>query len=426
MQLERLPAADNEDYAWISPHPDATQTANCANCHASIYREWNASAHAGAARNPRLLQLIADPDGKSPPGWNLAREHPLGMGVCATCHVPTLDAADADDLRDVKGVAAAGIHCDFCHKVADAPTDKLGVRFGRDGLVLRRPRDGDPLFYGPLPDAVRRGESFAQLPLYQESRACAACHEGIVFGVHVYGTYSEWLASPAPAQGIQCQGCHMTPTGQMTNIAPGKGGIERDPRTLASHRFPGSQADMLRRCLQAEVRCRAEDGQLRVDVTIRADNVGHRVPTGFIDRHLLLVVQAFDATGARVPLAAGPKLPPAAGTWSAQPGYLYGKLLHDEKGNAPLPFWLPGTEMDDTRLTAWSSPTSGSFASSRRRVARVEVRLWYRHVSGGRLPTPAVGPITMVSWFWSRNLVHWMGFVWWWGGGDADCRQGGS
>ena len=111
-------------------------------------------------------------------------------------------------------------------------------------------------FYGPLEDAVRPGESFGQLPLYRESRYCASCHEGIVFGVHVYGTYSEWLESPARAQGVQCQGCHMAPTGRMTNIAPGHGGIARDPATLASHGFPGNQADMLRRCLAADVKVR--------------------------------------------------------------------------------------------------------------------------------------------------------------------------
>ncbi len=256
-----------------------------------------------------------------------------------------------------------------------APTDKLGTRFGRDGLVLLRPHNGDQLFYGPLPDAVRSGESFAQEALYKESSACASCHEGIVFGVHVYGTYSEWLESPS-AQGIQCQGCHMTPTGRLTNIAPGKGGIDRDPRTLASHRFAGSGLDLLRRCLQADVRCRPDDGGMRINVTVTADHVGHRVPTGFIDRHLLLVVQAFDGNGTPAPLAAGPRLPSASGAHAGQPGWLYAKLLHDEKGTAPLPFWLPGLEMHDTRLRPGESDRRAfTFAG---RVARVEVRLWYR------------------------------------------------
>jgi hypothetical protein len=370
LRLDSLPAEDNEDYHWLSPHPSATASANCGNCHAAIYREWNTSAHARAARNPRLHQFIADPDGRSPPGWDLSREHPLGIGVCATCHAPTQDGDD--DVRHATGVAADGVHCDYCHKVVDAPTDKLGTRFGRDGLVMLRPRDGDVLSYGPLPDAVRSGESFAQMPVYQESRACAACHEGVVFGVHVYGTYSEWLHSPARAQGIQCQGCHMTPTGRLTNIAPGHGGIPRDPRTLASHGFPGGQADMLRRCLQMDVQCEGK----RVAVTVRSDLVGHHVPTGFIDRHLLLVVQAFDPHGTPIALASGPRLPPAAGTWSGAAGWLYGKQLHNDNGDAPLPFWLPGLEMTDTRLRP-GEPDRRAFVFAAK-PARIEVRLWYR------------------------------------------------
>jgi hypothetical protein len=370
LRLERLPVDDNEDYLWLSPHPDEREPARCGNCHDAIYREWTASAHARAARNPRVHQLIADPDGKSPPGWDLSREHPLGIGVCATCHAPTLEGDD--DVRHASGVAADGVHCDYCHKIADAPTDKLGTRFGRDGLGLLRPPGGELLFYGPLPDAVRAGESFARLPLYKESRACASCHEGVLFGVHVYGTYSEWLDSPARAQGVQCQGCHMTPTGRLTNIAPGHGGIPRDPQTLASHGFPGGQADMLRRCLQLQVECR----DLRVEVTVRADQVGHRVPTGFIDRHLLLVVQAFDGAGNPLPPASGPRLPTAAGRWSGVPGWLYGKLLRDPHGNAPMSFWRPGSELTDTRLHA-GQPDRRSFTFAER-PSRVEVRLWYR------------------------------------------------
>jgi hypothetical protein len=375
LRLEPLPAEDDETYQWIGPHPNANEPNNCANCHDEIYREWNGSAHARAARNPRLLELIADPDGKSPPGWDLSREHPLGVGVCATCHAPTVDGED--DLRRAQGVAADGVHCDYCHKVVEAPIDKLGTRFGRDGLVLRRPPNGDLLSYGPLPDAVRTGESFAQLPLYKESQACASCHEGVLFGVHVYSTYSEWLGSPAWTQGRHCQSCHMTPTGRLTNIAPGKDGIERDPRTLASHSFPGSGLDMLRRSLTADVRCPSEPGGgNRIEVTLRADDVGHRVPTGFIDRHLLLVVQAFDADGGLMPPLAGPRLPKAAGKWTGTAGVLYGRLLHRANDDAPLPFWIPGLELADTRLRP-QQPERSSFAFAAR-PARVEVQLWYR------------------------------------------------
>src|SRR5262249_42318110 len=152
-------------------------------------------------------------------------------------------------------------------------------------------------------------EVFAYAPLYKESRYCASCHEGVVFGVHAYGTYSEWLESPARRQGRQCQDCHMAPSGTLTNIAPGKGGIERDPRTRASHGFPGGQADLLRRCLSVTTSAERTKHGVGVRVEVRAESVGHRVPTGFVDRNLVLVVEATGAAGKPVALLRGPKLP---------------------------------------------------------------------------------------------------------------------
>ncbi len=251
----------------------------------------------------------------------------------------------------MKGVAAQGVHCDYCHKVVDAPTDKLGLRFGRDGLTLLRPKNGTLLSFGPLEDAFREGESFGHLPLYRDSRYCASCHEGVVFGVHVYGTYSEWLKSPAQARGQQCQDCHMKPTGTLTNIAPGKGGIERGPQSLASHRFPGATAEMLRQTLKAEVNVRRGNDHVTVTVEVTARAVGHRVPTGFIDRNLVLVVEAVDADGEPVPATSGPKLPSVAGkNYAGRPGFLYAKQLPDADGHFPSPFWLPHGKVIDTRL----------------------------------------------------------------------------
>jgi len=369
--LTPLPEHDNEDYTWVDPHADKSQARNCGNCHQQIYDEWRRSSHAHSAGNPRFMSLYAGP-GES---WNLRKEHPLGAGVCATCHAPTFtDSTLEYDLARVAGVAARGVHCDYCHKIADAPTEKLGTRFGRDGLMLLRPAGQQQFFFGPLDDAVRPGESFAYSPLYKESRYCASCHEGVVFGVHVYGTYSEWLQSPARAKGQQCQSCHMAPSGNMTNIARGTGGIERDPHTLASHVFPGSQVEMLRRCLKVNV---SRAGH-RVVVEVRADNVGHRVPTGFIDRNLVLVVEASDQNGKPLPLVNGPRLPVSAGKKIAGlPGRLYAKQLHDPVGRSPIPFWLPHGEMIDTRLLPdRADRVDFTFVSW---VKDVRVRLLYRH-----------------------------------------------
>jgi hypothetical protein len=379
LTLTRLPSGDCIDYAWVDPAPDAAKGHNCGNCHGEIYREWDASGHARSVSNRRFLNLYDGTDwrGRRNVGWNLLAEHPDGAGVCTACHAPTVPFGDPGyfDLRRAHGVAARGVHCDYCHKIVDAPTKGVGLTHGRFNLDLLRPAEGQ-LFFGPLDDVDRGDDAFA--PVYRESRYCASCHEGTVFGVHAYGTYSEWLQSPTRKEGKECQTCHMAPTGLLSNIAPGKGGLPRDPKTLASHRlFAGSQADMLRRCLKVAVVASRGSEAVRVEVEVRAEQVGHRVPTGFVDRHLLLIVEATGMDGKPVSARTGPKLPPVAGKASfGLPGRLYAKLLKDWAGHSPAPFWRADPEAVDTRLAPGRTDSSAyTFPQS---AERVRLRLVYR------------------------------------------------
>jgi hypothetical protein len=373
LSLLRLPADDWEAYVWVDPAPDPAERHNCANCHAEIYREWRGSRHARSATNRRFLNLYDGSDWQGRPhvGWDLLADNPAGAGVCNACHAPT--ATFDSDLRGLDGVTAKGVHCDYCHKVVDAPTDKIGLAHGRYGLKVLRPTEGQ-LFIGPLDDVDRNEDSYS--PLYKESRYCASCHEGIVFGVHVYSTYSEWLESPARREGKQCQTCHMQPTGTLTNLAPGKGGIARDPQTLASHHFPGGQSDMLRRCLNVTLNLQPMEEEVRADVEVRAAAVGHRVPTGFVDRQVLLVLEGVDANGQPVRVKAGPYLPSSAGKLAGLPGKLYAKQVKDFTGVSPAPFWRGDADVVDTRLVP-ERPERTVFLFAGK-VQRVRLRLIYR------------------------------------------------
>jgi len=375
--LAALPSEDFADYQWVDPRPDAAADHNCGNCHGEIFAEWRHDAHARATNGRKFLDLYAGTDAQGRKrGWSLLDEHPTGSSVCTACHAPTvaLDDPVYHDLRQASGVAAQGVHCDYCHKVQEAVTANVGLTHGRFAQRLLRPASGQ-LFFGPLDDVDRDEDSYS--PLQKESRFCAACHEGVVFGVHVYSTYSEWLASPAREAGKQCQDCHMAPTGRMTNIAQGAGGIERDPWTLGSHEFlPGGKEAMLKRCLNVEVTAARSDEAWRIDVQVVARNVGHRVPTGFIDRHLLLIVQAYDDAGHEVSFKSGPVLPSAAGELANKPGRLFAKLLTGLDGHGPIPFWRPAAEPDDTRLVPERPERSEFLAPGAAR--RVRMRLIYR------------------------------------------------
>jgi hypothetical protein len=347
--LTRLPAKDNTQYEWVDPTPNPAESLNCGSCHAEIYREWSQSRHARSVTGRRFRNLYEGTDwhGNANIGWGLLTQFADGAGVCASCHAPT---AKEYDLRQVEGVAANGVHCDYCHKIESVAEGTIGLSHGRFNLNLLRPSEGQVSF-GPLDDVDRGKESYS--PLYRDSRYCASCHEGIIFGVHVYSTFSEWQASPAARQGQQCQDCHMKPTGRMSSFAPGHGGIARDPSTLANHRFfDGSQEAMLRRAVRAAVRFERQADKVRARVQLWAEGVGHRLPTGFVDRHLVLVVEGGTADGHTLPLQAGAKLPSLAGEELAgQAGRLYGRVLRDFEGRTPVPFWLASSDpAPDTRL----------------------------------------------------------------------------
>jgi Cytochrome c554 and c-prime len=377
LRLTALPASDDSAYEWIDPKPGGSQ--NCGTCHAEIYREWVTSAHAHSATGTYFRDLYEGTDASGRPGvsWGLKPDLPDAAGVCSACHAPAIGDNDPArlDLGRVRGVAALGVHCDFCHKVCGTGQTPPGLTHGTFDLRLLRPSAGQ-LFFGPLDD-VDRGED-AYSPLYHDSRYCASCHEGTVLGVHVYSTYSEWLASPARREGKQCQDCHMAPTGTMTNIAPAHGGVERNPKSLASHRlFLGSQAEMLRKAVRVEISFSRQAGKVGATVRVTADGAGHRVPTGFIDRHLLLVVDGSDAAGRPLAPTARPTLEKAAGLdLAGRAGKLYGRLRSGFDGLAPVPFWRGGPDPVDTRLVPGKLDESRyTFAGT---LARLRVRLLYR------------------------------------------------
>ncbi len=360
--LKRLPAEDHDDYAWIDPTPQPGAAHNCGNCHAEIYQEWSASAHARSATGKHFLGLYKGTDWNDKPhvGWSLLDEHPLGAGVCAACHAPAIPANDPAqlDLLEVRGPAAQGVHCDYCHKISAVENGQLGLTHGRFNLHLLRPAPDEAngvhqITFGPLDDVDRGDDTYA--PLYRESRYCASCHEGTVFGVPVYTTYSEWLESPARRAGKQCQTCHQRPTGAMTNFAPGHGGHERNPQTLGNHRFfAGSQEEMLQKAVAVTVQLEHREMLAVVTVGVAAVDVGHRIPTGFVDRNLVLVVDGTDTAGKPVGATTGPTLPAPAGAEAGRAGRVYAKLLTDAKGNGPIPFWRDDAQVTDNRLTPGS------------------------------------------------------------------------
>jgi hypothetical protein len=364
LRMRLHPAEDSPEYQWVDPGPDPAGADNCANCHGQIYRQWSVSSHARASVNRHFLNTFYGTDwlGNPEKGWNFRRDQPDARAVCSACHLPTVTPADpsAESPALAAGVTREGIHCDFCHKIRDTEFahshESLGLQHGRDAFQFVRPANGPQVFFGPLDDVDRGHDTY--VPLYRSSAYCASCHEGTLFGMRVYETYSEWLASAYRKDGIECQSCHMKPDGKTRNIAPDHGGADRHPASLSTHQFPGSTDDeLLRSSLELSLTGTRDGSSVRAAVRLRPIDVGHRLPTGSPDRHLILVVRATDEQDAVLALVKGPTVSAAggigerdAGNFGGMPGKLYGKIFRGSDGSSPAPFWRSVAVESDTRL----------------------------------------------------------------------------
>ena len=349
INMRSVPTQDNLDYSWVHPREGE---GNCFQCHEKIVEDWERSGHSHSASSRGFKEMFKAREGAGgkPAGWSLSHEYPEGKGVCAACHAPGVKEKDPalEDPTLARGVDGLGVHCDFCHKISGVRKQDAGLTHGRDFFQIQRP-GVDQVFFGPIRDASRDDNSFA--PVFKESLYCAACHEGTLFGVPGYTTWSEWKESPAAKEGKSCQQCHMAPAGEI-NFAPGHGGINRRPDAISSHQLlPGGILAMLRLSLRMDVSRETVEGAVRIHAHLTATGVGHRVPTGFIDRHLVLLVEAQDALGKKISSVRGPLLPVHAGQeWHGHPGFLFAKVLQVKGVEGPLPFWTVGPTVKDTRL----------------------------------------------------------------------------
>ncbi|MSP48012.1 MAG: hypothetical protein EXQ95_01670 [Alphaproteobacteria bacterium] len=352
LALPAIPEGDDATYPWVTAFPEDDRAPRtdfgrepCGACHRRILAEWQGSAHARSAVNPRFLAFFG---GGTDPSFK--RDSPTADGGCATCHVPM--AGDGDP-RQAAGVAGEGVGCDVCHKIAEARPGN-GAVTGIRAVDLRRPPFGRQTVFGPFDDVPRGRDAFA--PVYAESRYCAACHQARIGGVPIYSEFEEWRASRFAGAGVTCQTCHMRGDGRATTMSDlGPGRIERDPRTLSSHRFHDSRSpDLLAGAIKASLTTERDGRTLIVAFEITNHEVGHHLPAGSPMRHMLVSIEA-EADGQALELIDGPVLPHWTGSdLAGKPGRTYAKLLRDLAGDAahPAPPWRAVVLESDTRIPA--------------------------------------------------------------------------
>jgi mono/diheme cytochrome c family protein len=420
---------DNPDYQWIPP----TGQNSCYSCKPGVTQVWlDNDAHGKSASNIRFLSMYngTDVNGNQSPltRYGLSRDYgripllpdpsqpyfgpgykldfPDTTGNCSACHIPgaAIDDPYGADPNLVTGVNMFGIHCDYCHKVADVKLNPAtGLPYPNMPGVLsqdiRRPFPEDKeryqIFFGSFDDDNVPMED-TYLPLIKGSAWCAPCHYGVFWNTVIYNSYGEWLSSPYGDRqtGKTCQQCHMpAPTmleGQpITNVAPGKGGVERDPLTNPAHTFPGaSSTDLLQNAVTMSVSASRIGDRITAKVTLLNDLTGHSVPTDSPLRQMILLVRATDPEGRELTLLEGLTIPewggvgdPEQGYYAGLPGKIFAKILM-ELWTEIMPtgsYWNPTRVVEDTRLGVYASDTSAyAFVAREGGKVQVEVTLLYR------------------------------------------------
>ena len=402
LTLITVQTTDDPDYEWIMPTGDAE---SCASCKPAVTEIWiENSQHAQASQNPQFLTMYNGTDvegNQSPltrygysrdygsfplrpdltqpyygPGYKL--DFPNTAGNCAACHTPgaALDTAYGTDPNLVTGADTFGVHCDFCHKIADVTLDPAtGLPYpnmpGVLSLDLRRPFPDDPeryqLFFGTFDDD-NVPEEDTYLPLIEQSQFCAACHFGVFWDAVVYNSYGEWLESPYsdPEKGKTCQDCHMPAPSVLngeilTNVAPDTGGVERNPLAIHAHTQPGAaDQQLLQNTAELSMAARREQNRVVVDVTVTNVAAGHHIPTDSPLRQIFLTVTATDAQGQPLTLLEGSTLPDWAGDLEGLPGAYFAKILQEiwTEIQPSGAYWNPTRIVEDTRLAAFETYTT--------------------------------------------------------------------
>ncbi len=431
IELKPYYATDNPNYNWFA-FEGVNGSASCGLCH-TAYSEWQADAHAQSATDPRFLSVYAGTDvhgNRSPEpiknnlgipqppdlsqpyyGPGHALDYPNRPGNCAACHTPVASqiankqncawsgchASSVTEASygildpgvfplDLKGHAAEGITCEFCHKIGDVILNRETQRPYEDmpgilSMKLYRPREGNDIFFGSLDDVYRTDLPVSHdsyLPLMEESAFCAGCHYGVMGGVVgnmqvtggvlVYNSYGEWLDSPYsdPETGKTCQDCHMPAASdyapQQTHfVYPERGGHARDPQQIHNHQMGGASDEwMLQHSVSLTTTTKLMPGRVVVNVNITNDQVGHHIPTDSPLRHMILVVEAKDADGNLLAARYGSVLPEWTGNYAGQRGKVFAKVLQDEwtQEMPTAAYWRPVRLVSDTRIPALATDRS--------------------------------------------------------------------
>lgn len=280
----------------------------CSECHEHFRVEWNGSAHFKATRSAAFQKSLV-----------AVGETPANSGLreaCMLCHLPSQRFGQPDESP---GNPSEGVSCDGCHTLSAVKIE------AKQAVMTFDPGSGKK--YGPIVGAT--GHYFhdmAYSPLHAKSEVCAGCHHMTALPtpggrpIPVVLDYVDWQRF---GKGKACQDCHMPSRG----TEPVARGAKPRPN-VPSHSFPG--AVQLGKATKLEAAATRKPGEVAVTLL---HNAGHMVPSGFVDRRLILRAEYQSADGQ--PLGAEERA--------------FGVFLVDE-ADKPAPFFRAARIKEDRRI----------------------------------------------------------------------------
>jgi len=336
----------------------------CAQCHnglkdqegndVSIVSAWETSMMANATRDPFWQAKVRSELNRTP-----ELSHEIN-NTCSRCHAPManeearknqdavqpiFEGGILDSKNPYYHLAMNGVSCSLCHQISpDAP---FGTDAGYSGnfSVSSYENSQDRIIYGPYKNVLTGPmQSFRFTPVFSEhiksSELCASCHDlttpysdeqGNILSHNADDEfpeqmpYSEWLHSDY-AQTDSCQACHM-PRADGVAIASRPSNLTKR-NDFAQHGFLGANRLMLsilqtyreplgvkptdfsssilnaEKLLQGAAELEITDSELSggsLNFQVKINSLtGHKLPTGYPSRRVILHVTIIDSLGAIV------------------------------------------------------------------------------------------------------------------------------
>ncbi|HSZ56339.1 MAG TPA: multiheme c-type cytochrome [Tepidisphaeraceae bacterium] len=191
--------------------------AKCGQCHPTQFRQWSVSQHSYAQLSPIFNAM----QGKTNRGNNGTQGD-----FCIRCHTqPGMIEGESEFMSNIdrSPIAREGVTCVVCHRISE-PMGKVSGRLPLDEGEVTQPVYGptgrntelqkaiaaEDLITNPHEQGKKVHGELKKFFRITTSNFCGSCHDVTLFnGFRLEEAFSEYKHSPAAANGVLCQDCHM-------------------------------------------------------------------------------------------------------------------------------------------------------------------------------------------------------------------------